>query len=437
MIQDHGLVHDLRREVAEALTVRHGEDEARGRMRMDRASERQLCRSIIADAIARDASRRISRGEPVLTPEIEQHIAQSVFDALFGLGRLQPILDDQSITDVHVNGYDNVFVKRLDGSREQLGSIAESDDELVELIRLAATRFGRTERRFDAGSPELNLQLPDGSRLFAVQAVSARPSLAIRMHRHQKVFLDDLVGLGSLDRTLASFLGALVRSRQNVIIAGGTGVGKTTLLRACANEIPAEERLVTVEDALELGLDRHPDLHPNVVTFEERRANVEGEGTVSMSDLVRWGLRMDPDRVIVGEVRGDEVLPMLNAMSQGNDGSLATIHSDSSQGVFSKLALYAVQTPQRLPLEATNLLVANSIDFVVFCARDRDGRRFVSSVREVVGAEDRLVVSNEVFKPGPDQRAVLGAPLRASTLEVLVDHGLDLHLLDRSGGWWS
>lgn len=425
MIPDRALVAALRRDVADALTARHAEDEASGRTRMDRASERQLCRSMIIDAIARDASDRISRGDTVLTSETEMAVAQAVFDSLFGLGRLQPILDDPTITDVHVNGCDNVFVKHLDGTREQLDPVAESDDELVELIRLAAARFGRTERRFDAGSPELNLQLPDGSRLFAVQAVSARPSLAIRMHRHQKVFLDDLVGLGTIDRTLASFLGALVRSRQNVIIAGGTGVGKTTLLRACANEISPEERLVTVEDALELGLDRYPELHPNVITFEERRANVEGEGTVTMSDLVRWGLRMDPDRVIVGEVRGDEVLPMLNAMSQGNDGSLATIHSDSSHGVFSKLALYAVQTPQRLPLEATNLLVANSIDFVVFCSRDREGRRFVSSVREVVGADDRLVVSNEVFRPGQDRRAVVGAPLRSSTLETLADHGFN------------
>lgn len=431
------LVARLRGEVARALTEERASAESTSRGPLDGASERQLGRSLIADAIAADAAARITRNEALLTTDEEDAVAQGVFDSLFGLGRLQPLLDDVTITDVHVNGHDHVFVKRIDGSRTRSTAVAESDEELVELIRLAAARFGRTERRFDAGSPELNLQLPDGSRLFAVQAVSARPSLAIRMHRHQKIFLSDLVGLGTIDRALESFLGALVRARQNVVIAGGTGVGKTTLLRACANEIGPEERLVTVEDALELGLDRDPELHPNVVTFEERRANVEGEGTVSMSDLVRWALRMDPDRVVVGEVRGNEVLPMLNAMSQGNDGSLATIHSDSSQGVFAKLALYAIQTPQRLPLEATNLLVANSIDFVVFCARDRDGRRYVSSVREVVGAEDRLVISNEVFRPRPDGRAEPGAPLRAATLAQLVDHGFDRALLDREGGWWG
>lgn len=429
------LARRMRAEVADALTARHAADEAAGRGRLQGDSERQFAHRLLGEALAREAAARIREGAAPLADDAERAVAQAVLDALFGLGRLQPLLDDVTITDVHVNGCDRVFAKRVDGTRAELDPVADSDEELVELIRLAAARFGRTERRFDAAAPELNLQLPDGSRLFAVQAVSERPSIAIRMHRHQKVFLADLVGLGMLDHAVAAFLRAAVLSRQNVIIAGGTGVGKTTLLRACANEIPAHERLVTVEDALELGLDRFTDLHPNVVSFEERRANTEGEGSVSMSDLVRWGLRMDPDRVIVGEVRGDEVLPMLNAMSQGNDGSLATIHSDSSHGVFSKLALYAVQTPQRLPLEATNLLVANSIDLVVFCTRDRDGRRMVASIREVTGAEDRLVLSNEVFRPGRDGRAAPGIPLRDATLAELVDAGFDASLLDHGSGW--
>ncbi|MFZ4585343.1 MAG: CpaF family protein [Acidimicrobiia bacterium] len=418
-------VRRIRAEVAEQLSKPLGIDGDGAPSALNADSERQLARKLIADALSAEAARQISLGQPPLDAANEHEVAQAVFDSLYGLGRLQRILEDATVTDIHINGCDRVFVKRTDGSRAVLGPVAESDAELVELIRTAAARFGRSERRFDAAAPELNLQLPDGSRLFAVQAVSERPSLAIRLHRHQKVFLDDLVGLGMIDHVLGSFLRAAVRSRQNIIIAGGTGVGKTTLLRACANEIAPEERLVTVEDALELGLDRFPELHPNVVSFEERRANTEGEGAVSMSDLVRWGLRMDPDRVIVGEVRGDEVLPMLNAMSQGNDGSLATIHSDSSHGVFTKLALYAVQTPQRLPLEATNLLVANSIDLVVFCTRNRYGERFVSSVREVTGAEDRLVLSNEVFRPGREGRARPGAPIRDVTMRELMDAGFD------------
>jgi len=228
-----------------------------------------------------------------------------------------------------------------------------------------------------------------------------------------------------------------VRARKNLMVCGDTGAGKTTLLRALAAEIPPEERLVTIEDALELGLDRFPEVHPDVVALEAREPNVEGEGEVTQAELVRWALRMSPDRVLVGEVRGDEVLPMLNAMSQGTDGSMCTLHASSSAGAFGKLAAYAVQAPERLPLEATNLLVANAVHFVVFLAHDRrTGRRTVASVREVTGAEGPLVASNEVFRPGPGSRAMPAAPLQAATLEQLVDAGLDPGLLDRPGGWW-
>src|SRR4029434_6565696 len=250
---------------------------------------------------------------------------------------------------------------------------------------MTAARVSRSERRFAAGSPSLNLQLPDGSRLFAVMAVTSRPCVAIRRHRFPKVFLDDVVGLGSIDVALREFLSAAVRARKNFIICGGVDAGKTTLLRALLNEVGPDERIVTIEDNLELGLDRYPDLHPDVVALEAREENVEGEGAIDLATLVRWGLRMNPDRVIVGEVRGHEVIPMLNAMSQGNDGSMCTIHAHSSLGAFGKLAMYAIQAPERLNLEATNLMVANAINFVVHigAAIGVGGpgvlRRFVSS----------------------------------------------------------
>jgi Flp pilus assembly CpaF family ATPase len=242
--------------------------------------------------------------------------------------------------------------------------------------------------------------------------------------------------MGTLDLALRELLRATMLARKSCIICGGTGAGKTTLLRAMAADIPAAERLVTIEDSLELGLDRFPDLHPDVVALEAREPNLEGEGGVTLAELVRWALRMSPDRVIVGEARGEEVLALLNAMSQGTDGSMATLHASSSRGAFSKLATYAVQAPERLPLEATNLLVANAVHFVVHLAQDGD-RRFVSSVREVVGAEGPVVVSNEVFRPGPGGRAVPGAPLRDETLDQLVAVGFDPALLDRPGGWWD
>ncbi|MGH9026252.1 MAG: CpaF family protein, partial [Acidimicrobiia bacterium] len=428
-----GLVRALRARVADQLSAQVEEAERSGRGPIHTADERQLARRLIADALVAERRRRLNDASPLLEETAEDHVAQAVFDALFGLGRLQPLLNDPEVTDVHVNGCDSVHVRRRDGTRLEVDAVAESDEELIELIRMAAARFGRTERRFDAAAPELNLQLPDGSRMFAVMEVSGRPSVAIRLHHHQKVTLADLRGLDMFDQALEAFLAAAVFSRQNLIIGGPWNVGKTTLLRALVHLLSPEERIVTVEDALELGFDRFPELHRDVVTLEERRPNIEGAGAVTLADEVRWGLRMDPDRLIVGEVRGDEVLPMLNAMSHGNDGSLCTIHADSSRGVFEKLVLYALQTPQRLDREVTNILVANAIDLVVFVERDHNRHRHVASVREVTGTEGPVVSTNEVFAPGPDGRARPSGRGRITDrrLHALVDAGFDPAWLDR------
>lgn len=419
------IVEQLRGEIAGRLSSR-GEHATGALLPED---ERVLARQLINEALEVEARRSIASGDPLSSADEEHAIAREVFDALFGLGRLQPWLDDDSVTDVHAQGYDHVFIVREDGTKEAAGPIASSDEELVDLIRSAAARMGRSERRFDPANPELNLRLPDGSRLFAVMSVSARPSLAIRRHRFPKVFLTDLVGLGALDETLCQFLGAAVRARKNIIVAGGTSMGKTTLLRALINEIGTQERIITVEDSLELGVDQFPELHPDAVSLEAREPNVEGEGEVTLERLVRMGLRMDPDRVIVGEVRGDEILPMLNAMSQGNDGSMCTLHAHSSAGVFRKLAMYAMQTPQRLPLEATNLLVANAVDLIVHLGRAQSdggrGTRYVTSVREVLDADGSFVASNEIFRPDQDGRARPGTPMRTATLEALVGAGFD------------
>jgi Flp pilus assembly CpaF family ATPase len=208
------------------------------------------------------------------------------------------------------------------------------------------------------------------------------------------------------------------------------------MLRALASEIPPEERIVTIETELELGLDRFPELHHDCVALEAREANVEGVGAVTAADLVRMSLRMNPDRVLVGEVRGAEVVPLLNALSQGNDGSMCTIHADASGTVFNKLALYAVQAPERLPLEATNLLAASAVDLVVWIAKTKHGR-FVGSVRHVVEADGPTVITNEVFRPGPDGRAVPGDPIPADFLADLEEEGYDRSLHFRPGGWWT
>jgi len=433
---DGVLVTDLRAEVLARLSERERELATEGRPPLSSADEQALGRQLIGEALERRASEALRNRAAVLPVPEEDALARAVFDALFRLNRLQRLLDDPEIENINANGADQVWVRYADGRRERVEPIAASDAELEEMLRTAAARTGIGERRFDRGSPRLSLQLPDGSRLFALMAVAARPCLSIRRHRYLKITPDDLVAMGTIDIALREFVRAAMLAKKSCIICGGTAAGKTTLLRAVAADIPPTERLVTIEDSLELGLDRYPELHPDVVALEAREANLEGEGGVSLAELVRWALRMSPDRVIVGEARGEEVLALLNAMSQGTDGSMATLHASSSKGAFSKLATYAVQAPERLPLEATNLLVANAVHFVIHLVQDAE-RRFVTSVREVVDAEGPMVVSNEIFRPGPDGRAVPGVPLRNETLDQLAAVGFDPGLLERPQGWWE
>jgi Flp pilus assembly CpaF family ATPase len=385
----------------------------------------------VLDAHARAA---MHTGGPVLDVTAEGRVARAVYDGLFGLGGFAPLLADASVENIDVNGADNVWVRHADGRRRRVGAVAGSDRELVDLVRMMAARLGSEERRFDRGSPKVSLRLPDGSRLFAVMAVSARPAVSIRRHRYPRTTLGELVRLGTIDTRLRDFLTALVLARKNILVAGGTNLGKTTLLRALAAAIPPQERLITIEDAYELGLDRDSVGHPNVVALQAREPNVEGAGEVTQSELVKWALRMSPDRVIVGEIRGPEVIPMANAMSQGNDGSMTSLHASDSRGVFTKLAAYAIQGPERLPLEATNLLVASAVHFVVHLTW-ADGVRVVSSVREVVDADGPQVISNEVFRPGPDGRAAPGVPLRAQTAAALAEVGYDPAAGYEGVGW--
>ena len=431
---DESLVRSLRTEIADELSDTLRTMAAGGR-HLDTADEEMLTHQLIAQRLERLASSAMAAGHPVLTESGEGELARAVFDRLFHLGRLQPLLDDDSIQNVVANGHDRVFIEYADGLKVEGPPVAESDDELIEQLREIGRRYGLSEREFNPSRPQLNLQLPDGSRLFAVAWVCGRPSLSIRRHRFMKLDLGDLVRLGAIDDGLASFLSAAVRARRQIIVAGATGAGKTTMLRALAAGIPASERIVTIETELELGLDRFADVHPDCVALEAREANVEGAGLVTAADLVRMSLRMNPDRVIVGEVRGDEIVPMLNAMSQGNDGSMCTVHADSSATVFNKMALYAMQAPERLPLEATCQLAAAAVDLVVFIAKSRAGR-WVSSVRQVVGVEGSQVITNELFRPGPDGRAVPGVPVPHDLAVELAEHGWDERLHDRPEGWW-
>lgn len=428
----------LRRALGTQLPIRVDAEQSGQSEPVALARRQEIAREIVTDAVAHHVEAELMANRTLPSRELEQQVTTEVLDEVFGLAGLQPLLDDPGVENVNVNGHDRVFVRYADGSRAQVPPVATSDEELVELVRTMAARAGSEERRFDRGSPAVNLQLPDGSRLFAVMSLTSggRPSISIRRHRYLTITLPELRDMGMIDRGLEAFLRAAVKARKNILITGGTAMGKTTLLRALASEIDPTERLVTIEDALELGLERDPTLHPDVVALQAREPNIEGEGAISQAELVRWALRMSPDRVIVGEIRGPEVVPMCNAMSQGNDGSMATLHASTSRGAFTRLAAYAAQGAERLPIEATTLLVASAVHMVVHLAESRDRRRVVSSVREVVDADDRQIVSNEIYQPRPDRRAVPGAPARAETLEELVAAGLDPVLLNQPDGWW-
>ena len=425
---DQQLVRRLREEVGDVLARQRREDSVNAIMAMSSEDERQFARAVIGRVLDSHARTEIAAGRTPPDITEEEGLSEGIHAALFGVGRLQPLLDDPLVENIDINGADRVFVGYADGREEFVGPVADSDEELVELVQVLGAYSGLTSRSFDTANPQLDLRLPDGSRLSAVMGVTARPALSIRRSRLSRVFLDDLVENGSLTPEIAAMLSAAVRARKNIMIAGATNAGKTTLLRALANEIPPAERLITVERAMELGLGEFEDLHPNVVAFEERLANSEGQGYIGLGELVRRSLRMNPSRVIVGEVLGDEIVTMLNAMSQGNDGSLSTIHANSSLEVFNRICTYAIQSVERLPQEATMMLIAGAIDFVVFVERRNDFAsggglcRRVTSIREVNGVDGR-VLSSEIFAVGPDRVARPAAPI--SCIDELVDAGYD------------
>ncbi|WP_433531004.1 CpaF family protein [Micromonospora sp. CA-263727] len=444
------VVRRVRREVAERLTRATRAHETATGSPMPADERAATTRRLITEVLDGYATEEMNAGRPPLRPDAESRVGRAVADMLLGAGGLQPLLNDDRVEEVNANGCDQVFVRYSNGSRAQVGPIADSDAEMVELIRRLAADAGRAEtggegaeeRRWDRAAPVLNLQLADGSRLHAIMSVTRRPALSIRRHGYVKVTLADLEQLGTVNPVLRELLSAAVRARLNVLIAGRTGAGKTTLLRALASAIPFSERIVTIEDTYELALDADKAAHPDVVALQSREANVEGEGALDMSMLFRSGLRMSPDRVIVGEIRGHEVIPMLNAMSQGNDGSLGTIHASSSAGAFHKLMLYAAQAPERLDPATTNLLVSEAVHLVVHLGfTSNNGVRAVTSMREVVGADGLAVSSNEIFRPDRDGRAVPGAPPSTGLLSALARCGFDPGLLDEArtapGGGWA
>lgn len=386
------IVEELQAVVGQRLSEEIDRSSALART-LDAADQRQIAAGMLAVEIDRrlDGPEGSLAGHPL--------VRKGVLDELFGMGRLQPLLDDSNITDLHIAGARNVFVKLRNGTKLTGPPIARTDDELLRIFQRWAARKGRAERRLDGVTPTLNLQLPDGSRMHAIiPPLSSRPHASIRRHNWDIASLDQIESGGSFGPQVTQFLRASVRAKMNVIVAGGTGTGKTTMLRALLNEIPAQERLITVEDSLEIGLERFADLHPNFECLESRDSNGEGEGEFDMAELVREGLRMDPDRVIVGEVRGAEVLPMLLAMSQGNDGSMCTVHAKSARGVFGRLSKYMTMTEERFDPEHSELFIADAVELVVHLGWIGGARR-VTSIIHVTGF-DHQILANDIFTLG-------------------------------------
>ncbi len=374
------------------------------------------------DAYAQELTRDDNE---LLTIEVEEALFRRVKADLFGLGGFEDYLFDPTVENIFVNGCDRVFVGRSGGLEStDLPPIAESDDALIELVNRWSSRLGRTERRFDIANPRVDLRLPGGFRLHAIMEVTARPTITVRCPYHRKVELGDLLKLSTVDSDLLEFLRAAVQARLNIIVAGGTGSGKTTLLRALLYEVPAHERVITIEDTMELGLSAFPEQHPNVVEMETRQANVEGVGEISMMDLTRECLRMSPDRVVLGEVRGAEALYMLKAMGQGNDGSMCTIHADSAHSVADRVRGYCAEGVSNIPMGVIDGFYRNAVDLVVHLRVLPDRRRVVSSIIEVQRDTADGIRYNDLFSSDGTGLAVAATPPSIRIHDRLMAAGL-------------
>jgi pilus assembly protein CpaF len=307
------------------------------------------------------------------------------------LAQIQPMLDDATITEIMVNGPESVYVER-DGKIEPADVTFPDEDAILHLIESIVLPLGR---RVDANHPTVDARLPDGSRVNAVIPPAAidGPSLTIRKFAREKLQFEDLIRLGSLTAPIAGFLQACVRARLNVLVSGGTGSGKTTLLNVLSGAIPECERIITIEDAAELQLHQ-----AHRVRLEAKPPDLDGQGEVTIRHLVRNALRMRPDRIIVGEVRGGEALDMLQAMNTGHDGSLTTVHANNPRDAISRLETLVLLSGFDLPLRVVREQISSAVDLIVQQARFSNGCRRVISITEVMGMEGETVVLNELFK---------------------------------------
>ncbi len=328
--------------------------------------------------------------EVFLNTSDKKQIIETVFNSLRRLDILQPILDDNQVTEIMINGPENIFVEKK-GKISHLEISFESQQKLEDIIQIMVTAVNRT---VNESNPIVDARLKDGSRLNVVLPPIALngPIVTIRKFPGKPIDMESLIDLQSLTIEAAEALKMLVRAKYNIFVAGSTGSGKTTYLNALSNFIPTDERIITIEDSAELQIANIS----NLVSLETRNANVEGRGEITIKKLIKTALRMRPNRIIVGEVRGEEAIDMLSAMNTGHDGSLSTGHANSTQDMFSRLETM-ILSAANLPLEAVRKQIASAIDIIIFLSRLRDGSRRTIDISEVLGIENGLIKLNPLF----------------------------------------
>ena len=365
-----------------------------------------------------------------LSFQVRQQITKEIEDDVLGLGPLEALLYEPSISDILVNGYNNVYVERI--GKLELTSIKFNDNNhLMKIINRIVTRIGR---RIDESSPMVDARLKDGSRVNAIIPPLAidGPSLSIRRFAVDKMKLDDLVDKGALTQYMAEFLKIAACSKLNILISGGTGSGKTTMLNAISNFIPNNERIITLEDSAELQLQL-----PHVLRLETRQANIEGKGEITLRDLVRNALRMRPDRIIIGEVRSGEAFDMLQAMNTGHEGSLTTVHANSARDALGRLENMVSMIGLDIPAKTIRKQISSAIHLVIQLSRLEDGSRRIMSIQEVDGmASDEVITMSEIFnftRKGLDENGVIlgqygSTGLVPQCVELMQQRGLKIDM---------
>jgi pilus assembly protein CpaF len=378
---DASLKRLLHRQLLQALDLRRQD-----LREMDPQSLRLAVRNVVEEIL--------SGMDGVPSGDTRMQLVADLLDEALGLGPLERLLDDPLVGEIMVNAADDIWVERQGRLYRHAGSFSD-DDAVRNIIDRIVAPLGR---RIDEASPMVDARLPDGSRVNAViPPLAVRgPALTIRRFARSLVTPEDLCRLGSASRAMLDFLKVCVESRRNIVVSGGTGSGKTTLLNILSNLIPAGERIITIEDSVELSLQ-----HEHLVQLEARPPNLEGKGEVSIRDLVRNALRMRPDRIIVGECRGGETLDMLQAMNTGHDGSLTTVHANGAREVVSRLEVMTLMSGVDLPVAAIREQIASAVDIVVHQARHSDGSRRIASVMEVTGLEAGRLQMLELFRHDP------------------------------------